>query len=90
MRTLDVSVKSTARTYVVQIDDKPLTLIGGEASIGVKPGDAVVYWWMAGNPGSTISIELKAGASTLWKVEKDSIPAGREKAWGLAELKVPA
>lgn len=91
MPALDFKVASTAETWRVQVDDAEVTLVDGKGRLEVKAGDEVILrWWMGGNPGSTISIEVKRGPKVLWSVEKDSIPVGSLKAWGIVTIRVPA
>ena len=91
MPALDFKVGSTAETWRVQVDDAEVTLVDGKGRLEVKADeDVILQWWMGGNPGSTISIEVKRGSKVLWSVEKDSIPVGSFKAWGIVTMRVPA
>lgn len=91
MPVLDFKVSSTAETWRVQVDDAGVSFVNGKGKLEVAADeDAILQWWMGGNPGSTISIEVKRGSKVLWSVEKDSIPVGSTKAWGMVNIRVPA
>lgn len=90
MPVLDFKVSSTAETWRVQVDDAVVALVEGRGRLDVGADeDVILQWWMGGNPGSTISIEVKAGAKVLWSLEKDSVPVGSTKAWGIVAIRTP-
>lgn len=91
MPDVTIVVTTTAKNFMVHLNGKELRFdSSGEAlARSVPSGVAPIVWHFVGKPKATISIEARTNATTIWKLEKDSIPEDREMGWGLFDLKVP-
>lgn len=86
MATVLVKFKVTGApgmVYAIDVDGTDIPLGQGAGSIRLPKGEeAMLRWWMFGNPGEPLAILGKVGEAEVVNVKASRIPEGRRKGSG--------
>jgi hypothetical protein len=89
MARIEITAKSTAKTYWIAVDDQDVDMRNDFGSVTVPSGDHFIYWGMYGAPGDKLEIEVKAGTAVLTTVPPNAIPNGWSVGGGVKPFSVP-
>lgn len=83
-KTVDfqVGTKDGINGCWIAVDDIDVPLANGSASARLETGEHLLMWWMAGNPGGSISISGKVGNKEVVSVKSSRIRDGSTKGGG--------
>ena len=89
MSLVEIKISCTAKgtAFWLALDKTDLRLVDGEVTLKRSRGKYYLVWWMVGAAGNTITVEITI-AGTKTKIVDSKIPAGRDKAAGVAEVEV--
>lgn len=69
--------------YAVDVDGTGVTLVDNKGSLRLNSGEeAVMRWWMVGNPGDTLAAIASVGAREVLKIKGSKVPTGSTKGSG--------
>ena len=73
-KRVDFKVTGTAATYWIAVDDQDVPLVNGISSIELEQTSGhVLFWWMIGNPGQSLSIVGVRGTKPVVTVKESKI-----------------
>jgi hypothetical protein len=74
---VDVAVKVTtdAKAHRVWIDKQELGFHNNETELELAPGDHLIEWFIVGDAGSKIAVEVKFGDETV--MSRGRVPPGQ-------------
>jgi hypothetical protein len=71
------------KAYWVAVGKGIVSLTDGKGEITLSPGKHMLVWWMLGNPGDTLAIELSdVKGSNVAQVKESKIPAKQNDSAG--------
>lgn len=87
-----VATKGAIQAYWVAIGYHDITLTNGQGTAMLETGQKhILTWWMNGDPGSSLAIELKdAIGSTVLNIKELKIPAGEVQGAGTRRFEIKA
>jgi hypothetical protein len=90
MARVDFEVKpsSGVQAFWIAVGTQDVTLVNGKGSINLQPGKQLLLWWFVGNPGQSISITGKQGATTVVEVKESKVPDGEHEGAGTKRFSV--
>jgi hypothetical protein len=89
-KVISVAIKATnLSAYWVSVDAHDVKLTNSKGSVNLKPGPHVLVWWMLGNPGGSLGIELTdSRGNVVAKVKESKIPEGETMSAGSLRFKL--
>lgn len=90
----DVTATPGISGYWLALGNKDVPLTNGKGRVRAEAGKTVMLvWWMVGNPGASITIEVRTAQSVpIIKIKDDpvTIPPVSNQGAGFVLLEVPA
>ncbi len=89
-KNIGVTVRATKLSaYWVSVNEHDVPLNNGEGSITLEDGTHMLVWWMVGNPGGSLAIELSGSQGRMIaKVKESKIPSGETCSAGTLRFKI--
>ena len=89
MPAVEIAVKpDDGLVYSIRIDEQPITITDGSATVELAAGQHVVAWHTMGDPGDALGIVLKQGNRTLVEVKRSAIPSKGGPGFGFRRFAV--
>ncbi len=88
-KSLSVLVsKSKLESFWVSVDDLDVDVINGTGSVQLDSGPHVLVWWMLGEAGGSVGIELSDAGRVVAKVKESKVPSGEMMGAGTLRFEV--
>ncbi|MES2130361.1 MAG: hypothetical protein V4463_24080 [Pseudomonadota bacterium] len=85
--TFTFKPSSDTLNYHAVVDTTALRIVNAVAELPLELGNEhILYWWMEGNSGETLSIKVSKGGDDVTTVKESTIPPGKLKAAGYRRL----
>lgn len=87
MKDLKIKCEAEGSGYWLALDKTDLRVVNGEATARRSDGLHYLTWWMIGQPGDAMKIDVTIAGTSIGKVDT-KLPARDEKAAGTLRLEV--